>query len=512
MPKSTLLLVFFPDSHLSFLSLYFCPGNFFISQRKTKTKKMSAQAAKEIRRKKRLLYQLKAKLTPDSTSAGGASQVKIVGTKRGGPGFGLFDSGDVSFDFPENGISMSKGINNIQNPSSRTAIKGMQAVETTLKYYRTNWEMIQSQPELYAILIEHMAKFLSGGMCIVDGGEVHVPTGEFEELINRMLIPCASRALAWMMCYSFVVWADTWIDGKHIVFVPDPVQIDLEFDRDETTGVTRVLLSWANKDIKPEVSKLHFYDRVSMGLSHGWQCSFVDGVSPLIDKLNELECKRFLILDRAARPPIAVQEKQGGQGGGATVNSDVPLTQRHEVLYFMDEDERRKKDVETYNRLADVVTNANEEASQLKTELEVPPWQRLAGRLREPYENRFVYVPIGLQAARPDTHPPDLSYNQSLADLNKQIRVLMGAPVDEENKTTPIQTMLQDSLARLCSDMIGVLYPEKNIHIVLKNRILEDRDMSMALLKQGGISRDTFDTLHPPPPEREEKKKSTSKK
>lgn len=448
----------------------------------------------------------------DMSDQHGASTVKALSgsSRKGEAGFSLFDAADVFFDFPENGIVYGRGIKS-RNKSGGITVQGMQPTTTTRKYYRDNFEALQSQPELYGILLEHLAKMFSNGVCIVEKNAIKNPTGEFKLLMERMFVPQLSRALIWLFCYSFVVWCDTWIEDRHVIFVPDPSQVQVHFQRDEKTGVSKTLVTWSESDVKIETSVLHFFDRFNTGVSMDLQCSFVDGVSPLIDKLNELENKRFLILDRAARPPIAVQERAGASSSGSYVASDVPVTQRAEVLAYLDDSEKRKKDIETYNRVAEAITNANTEAEQIENVTEVAPWDRLTALMREPYENRFVYVPLGLQAARPDTHPPDLNHNQALQNLNLQIRKLMGVPLEEGMPTTEIQKMLQDSLGHLASEMIKVLYPSEDVEIVLKNRILEDRDMAAQLLLQGGISKEAFDMLHPPLEDRNSRKRNESK-
>lgn len=112
----------------------------------------------------------------------------------------------------------------------------------------------------------------------------------------------------------------------------------------------------------------------------------------------------------------------------------------------------------------------------------------------------MMYIPIGMQAARPDTHPPDLAYNQTVLVIVGEIRRMMGVPIHQnEQETTHTQILLLDALGQVATEMLAVLYPGKNIRAVLMNRIRADREMSLELVKQGGMSPETFEVLHPPP-------------
>lgn len=419
------------------------------------------------------------------------------------PGFGLFNANDISYGF---GGSATINMKADGSAGEGASTKGKRAIETTLKYYEGNWEMLQCEPYLMGIFYQHMGFFFSGGMCLTVGDDIVIPTGNFKALIDDVIQPAVARALIWLMCYSYVVWADVKVDGKHIVFVPDPSQVDVEFIRDKTTGMNRTVVTWVQQTINPEVSRLHFFDQIPMGISIGWQCSMIDAVSPLIDRLNTLEIARALILDRAARPSIPVQEHHSGQGQ-RMIDSDVPITQRRDIREFMDEKDKTRIDAITLDRVMNRIDAAYGNSDAKTKTYKVPPWERISNGLNEPRESNMILIPTGLQVGPRDTHPPDLSHNQSISDIVASLNHIMGLPKDPAVEgPTHVQIMLQDALARIATDMMAVLYPGKKMGVQLMNRIKMDRDMSMDLVRQGAMSRETHATLHPPPPEPKEQK------
>lgn len=238
-------------------------------------------------------------------------------------------------------------------------------MDTTLKYYRNNWELVCKQPEVYTVINEHAAAFLCNGVCLIDEktNKILEPTGDFEFFIKRILVPVLGRAFIWAISFGYVVWADALADESlHFVFVPDPNQVEVSFEYDKTIGHTQTSLKWAAKSINSARSRLHMYKIGPFHPSVAWQCSLIDAVSPLIDKLNRLEIARAQILQRIARPPIAIEDTAAGTGGLASrmmPETDVPITYRRDQVLFMDKAERQRHDAETFDRVSATINAAN---------------------------------------------------------------------------------------------------------------------------------------------------------
>lgn len=402
-------------------------------------------------------------------------------------------------------------------------VQGMAPLRTTKKYYRNNWEMLQNRPELFAPVEETIARILGPGVCVVDGrGTIMQPEGEFAKLFNDMILPCLARSIRWLVCYAYVVWADTRDEsGKRILFVPDPDQVQVLLGYNKRTGVPETVTKWVSEDIDAAASKLHFYSDSVLGITKGYQASPVDAASSVVDSVISVRIAFHRILERISAAPIGVEDHQ--KPIGAAPAPHLAELQPAAIEHFLDEDQLLERDIAARERLNAIINDANDNAeAALQEEPELlPPEARMARAMAAPVENSFVPIPPGMRAASIQPPPYFSDFNATDERLIRQVARLMGmqaetAPVSNKNKEgtlggtaapeafTDKQKAWQKAVAELGTQMIEELYPDRKYRVILMSQVYPDRDLCQQLVTQGSMSEETFRSLHPNPIEEEE--------
>jgi hypothetical protein len=466
------------------------------------------------------------------------------------------------------------------------------------KYYKNNWEMLQSQTELMTYIYEQGDAFAAQGVYFVtDDGIICEPTDDFKSFIDNYLLKAIRRGFVWFMCFGYAVWFKTYAHGREVCYVPDPGQVTIQHLYDKKTQAPRVTLEWNEDGVD---SQLYYYEASAFGITHDFQCSPMDAVGPLIDQLNEMKQARMLMLNNIARPQVAVQDiaKRPGMGD---INEDAPNDMNTVSRLMLQDAEIKGSDAQMFDRVQEMRAKNAEAAQELnKVGYEsIPPHRRLEIALAEPISDRFISIPSGMQAVNINTSVHDLDYNTNYQFIISMLDRLMGvkpqptegsggsggkaAPppgggktdgdiaykwkqllsefatsiiktlylpesfrlfdprqtwqeekeLNDEHKEMGINDLFKDPVkeaqdgiktkkrTRLEDDddsdgavTLGEMIKRDNmgINVMLVSHVLGDRDMAGQLMKQGGMSKDKYETMYPPPPEPEKIKAPKKKK
>lgn len=429
--------------------------------------------------------------------------------------------------------AMTMGLGDITTVRTRlgnsSGTAGMAPLRTTRKYYRNNWEMLQHRPELYAPVEETVSRILGPGVCIVDKGMLMQPEGEFADLFRDLIEPCLARAIRWLVCYAYVVWADALVNigepaaegdtapqkQKHIVFIPDPDQVKVEFSYNKLTGAPETRVEWASEDIDARASRLHFFSESVLGITAGYQASPIDAASSIVDSIVSVRIAFHRILERIASAPIGVEDHQ--KTSGPAPSPLLAELQPDAIERFLDAEQLAIRDSTARERINTIINSANDDAENdiVDAPQLFAPEDRLARAVAEPVENAFVPIPPGMRAA--SIQPPAYftDFNATDERLMRQVARLMGmeaaaAPVSNKNKEgtlspaagaggafTDRQKAWQKALSELATRIIGTLYPGSGYRVILMSQVYPDRDLCQQLVAQGAMSEETFRGLHP---------------
>jgi len=355
------------------------------------------------------------------------------------------------------------------------------------------------------------------------------PEGDFALLFKNIITPCLSRSIRWLVCYAYVVWADTTAeDGSRILFVPDPDQVKVSFGYNKRTGAPETFVEWTSEDIDAGASKLHLYSDSVLGITAGYQASPVDAASSIVDSIVTIRIAFHRILERICTAPIGVENHQKESGDGPPQH--LAELQPSAIDHFLDSEQLMLRDMASRDRLNSIINEANDDAEMTldREPTLVPPESRLSRALAAPVENSFVPIPPGMRAAAIQAPAYFSDFNASDERFSRQVARLMGmdaaaAPVSNKNKEgtldgggkpdvfTDRQKAWQKAVSELGTQMIEELYPGKKYRVILMSQVYPDRDLCQQLVTQGSMSEETFRSLHPNPIEEEEGKSGSKK-